>query len=62
MKNLFRFSILTLALLLVGNVMAEDYSGLYRLKSRYNRYAQENASTHAMSTVTALATNDLKQL
>ena len=38
--------------------MAEDYSGLYRLKSRYNRYAQENASTHAMSTVTALAAND----
>ena len=62
MKNLFRFSILTLALLLVGNVMAEDYSGLYRLKSRYNRYAQENASTHAMSTATALAANDLKQL
>lgn len=62
MKNLFRFSILTLALLFVGNVMAEDYSGLYRLKSRYNRYAQENASTHAMSTVTALAANDLKQL
>lgn len=62
MKNLYRFFLLALVLLLTSSVMAVEYSGLYRLKSRYNRYAQEDATSHAMSTVTALAANDLKQI
>ncbi len=62
MKNFLKFSLVSMALLIASTVMAEDFTGLYRLKSHYNRYAQENASTHAMSTTSSIVNKDLKQL
>lgn len=36
--------------------------GVFRLKSRYNHYASENASTHAVGTATSKKVNDLSQI
>lgn len=62
MKNHFKLTLTALAFLVVSNVMAIEYSGLYRLKSRYNRYAQELLPSHVMNTSANLSANDLKQI
>lgn len=50
------------ALIFASTVFAADYSGLYRLKSRYNNYVQENATNHRLTGVSQLVANDYKQL
>ncbi|MDD6784421.1 MAG: M60 family metallopeptidase [Prevotellaceae bacterium] len=60
MKKTIKLTLLSLLVTLTA--VAEDYSGLYRLKSRYNNFAQEDASTHAMSAASSIAANDMKQL
>lgn len=62
MKKFLKFSFVAMALLLACTVTAADYTGLFRLKSHYNRYATENATTHAMSTASSVTKKDLKQM
>lgn len=55
-------NLITAAVAKAGKMSVLDNGGIFRLKSRYDRYATESSSTHKVSSTDIRKANDLKQI